>query len=143
MLRAPPIAEPCAYDINPQYQQQTEGFFLMYAIKNAKVFQTLPGQGWRLAIRWNASSGQSITTENVIAWVTAKITRSYADERVIIAPLVRNPNDGELVLVDTETTVGNHDEPIYGFALLAPAEDFTERHERALRRAEYPVERAK
>lgn len=115
----------------------------MYAIKNAKVFQTLPGQGWRLAIRWNASSGKGVTTENVIAWVTAKITQSRYDERVIIAPLVRNPNGGALVLVDTEATVGNHDEPIYGFILLAPGEVFTEIQERALLRAEYPVERAK
>ena len=113
----------------------------MYAInQNVKVFQTLPGQGWRLAIRWNA--GHGVTVENVIAWVTAKITRSRYEERVIIAPLVRNPN-GNLVLVDTETTVGNHKEPIYGLILLADGEDFTEKQRQALMHAEYPAERAK
>ena len=120
----------------------------MYAInQNAKVFQTLPGQGWRLAVRWKAcyslSSDQDVTVENVIAWVTAKVMRSRYEERVIIAPLVRNPKLGTLVLVDTETVVGNHDEPIYGFILLAPGEDFNESHKRALMRAEYPAERAK
>jgi len=120
----------------------------MYALdKNSKVFQTLPGQGWRLAVRWNAryslSSNNDITVENVIAWVTAKVMRGRNDERVIIAPLVRNPKRATLVLVDAETTVGNHEEPIYGVILLAPGEDFTERHERALMRAEYPAECAK
>ncbi len=105
----------------------------MYTINpNVKVFQTLPGQGWRVGIRWNRA-GQGITFENVIAWVTAKID----DERVIVAPLVRDRKGGTLVLVDPETSVGERGVPIFAFALVAP-DEATDVVRGALERAQYP-----
>lgn len=79
---------------------------------NEKVFQTLPGQGWRVLIQWNPDRVDeeegfpAVTLEPVVAWVTARIQRErkrdeYKYEDVIIAPLVRWPSGDELVLMDS------------------------------------------
>jgi hypothetical protein len=106
-----------------------------------KIFQTLPGQGWRVLIQWEKSNGYcpdewpDVTLEPVISWVTAKVPykaskHREAGEHVVIAPLVRWPIAGELFLMSE----GWSKERRYqGFVYLAPGEELSEDHMRQLR----------
>lgn len=97
-----------------------------------KIFQTLPGQGWRVLIQWNADTVDSadgfpaMTLEPVIAWVTAKIPRGQDTKRpfedVIIAPLVRWPSGDELVLMDSRALATQK------LVYVAPGEKLSEQH---------------
>lgn len=96
-----------------------------------KIFQTLPGQGWRVLIEWNRDSAEdgfpAVTLEPVIAWVTARIPRErkrdgYMYEDVIIAPLVRWPSGDELVLMDSRSSLSR--KVVY----IAPGEEMSEEH---------------
>jgi len=98
-----------------------------------KIFQTLPGQGWRVLIQWNPDNPDALegfpatTLEPVIAWVTARIQRErrrdgYKYEDVIIAPLVRYPVGDELVLMDSR------DDSPRRFVYVAPDEELSEQH---------------
>jgi hypothetical protein len=105
---------------------------------NGKIFQTLPGQGWRVLIRWNpappdeADGFPAATLEPVIAWVTAKVPREQntdgAYEEVIIAPLVRWPSGDELLLLDYQALVSKDSEPARKFIYLAPGEELSQQH---------------
>lgn len=97
-----------------------------------KIFQTLPGQGWRVLIEWNAEpedveDGHPVRTlEPVIAWVTARIQRKrkrdgFEYEDVIIAPLVRECLGNELILLD-----GMEHSSFKRFVYVAPGEDASE-----------------
>lgn len=74
---------------------------------NEKIFQTLPGQGWRVIIEWDFDMSDDLpamTLEPVVAWVTAKLHRSGKRgpyDEVVIAPMVRWPAGDELLLLDT------------------------------------------
>ena len=101
-------------------------------INDEKIFQTLPGQGWRVLIQWNpieadAAEGFPATTlEPVIAWVTVKVQRKTKGrlpyEDVIIAPLVRWPSGDELFILDSSETHTPR------FVYLAPNEELSNTH---------------
>ena len=103
-----------------------------------KIFQTLPGQGWRVLIQWNmgqpdeADGFPKATLEPVIAWVTCKIPRKQGQreyEDVVIAPLVRWPSGDELVLLDSNSD--------HKFVYLAPGEEVAECHVNQMQRDGY------
>ena len=102
---------------------------------NEKIFQTLPGQRWRVLIQWNpddvdAAEGFPATTlEPVIAWVTAKVERngSAPYDEVIITPLVRFPSGDELILLDSREFAPPK------FVYLVPGEELLEEHFARLR----------
>lgn len=103
-----------------------------------KIFQTLPGQGWRVLIKWGPDAPDKqdgfpeTTLEPVIAWVTARVQRermrdSFKYEDVIVAPLVRWPSGDELLLLDSR------DNSPRAFVYLAPGEELSPQHFRQLR----------
>jgi len=98
-----------------------------------KIFQTLPGQGWRVLIEWNAEpedveDGHPVLTlEPVIAWVTARIQRKrerdgFKYEDVIVAPLVRDCLGSELLILDDRVPRCSFKRFLY----LAPGEAVSE-----------------
>lgn len=94
-----------------------------------RIFQTLPGQGWRVLIDMgepepaDAADGQPrFLHEPVIAFVTARMTDRKGRDEVIIAPLVRSSATGELDLIDTRAL--NAQKVLY----LAPGEELTDAH---------------
>src|SRR5579862_505006 len=110
-----------------------KGFPMLSCDFEEKIFQTLPGQGWRVLIQWNPDNPDALegfpatTLEPVIAWVTARIQRErrrdgYKYEDVIIAPLVRYPVGDELVLMDSR------DDSPRRFVYVAPDEELSEQH---------------
>jgi hypothetical protein len=111
-------------------------------VNDEKIFQTLPGQGWRVLIEWAKTNGSywpddwpDMTLEPVIAWVTARITRRgnqphASDEQVVIAPLVRWPISGELYLL---AGLWSNERSYQGVVYLAPGEEPSEEHMRQLR----------
>jgi hypothetical protein len=93
-----------------------------------KIFQTLPGQGWRVLVKWEPAQPDKAdgfpehTLEPVIAFVTLKIPRQSGAkeyEDVVIAPLVRWPDGSELDILDSH---------IRNFVYVAPGEELTEQH---------------
>jgi hypothetical protein len=108
---------------------------------NEKIFQTLPGQGWRALIHWNPDASDvadgfpETTLEPVVAWVTAKVKRTSANgasqEDVIIAPLVRWPSGNELSIIDSRQDHAPE------FVYLAPEEELTRAHFDRLRNRGY------
>jgi hypothetical protein len=103
-----------------------------------EVFQTLPGQGWRVLIQWNPDTPDALegfpthTLEPVIAWVTARVQREGKRHRyqdVVIAPLVRWPSRNELVLLDGNAPVNDSRH----FVFLAPGEELSQQHFEQLR----------
>jgi hypothetical protein len=94
---------------------------------NEKLFQTLPGQGWRVLVDWKAAAVDAAdgmpaaTLEPVIAWVTAKVPREKYED-VIIAPLVRWPTGDELVILDSRSISGHK------FVFIAPGEELSQQH---------------
>lgn len=110
--------------------------------REEKIFQTLPGQGWRVLIQWAKANGSylpddwpDMTLEPVIAWVTTRITRKRNQhdglhEDVLIAPLVRWPISGELYLL---ADLWSKERSYQGLVYLAPGEEPSEDHMRQLR----------
>jgi hypothetical protein len=107
-----------------------------------KIFQTLPGQGWRVLIDWSQDRFDeeddypAATLEPVIAWVTASIQRKrkrdgYKYEEVIIAPLVRDPSGDELLLMDS------HADSSPKFVYVSPGEELSQQHFHQLRGGGY------
>lgn len=108
-------------------------------INDEKIFQTLPGQGWRVLIEWDcvaelAEEGHpAMTLEPVIAWVTARVQRvrkrdGHKYEDVIIAPLVRETLGNELILLDVAAP---HERGSFkSFVYVAPGEDASEQIKR-------------
>ena len=102
-------------------------------VNDEKIFQTLPGQGWRVLVEWNldgdlaAEGHPAMTLEPVIAWVTARIQRKrerdgFEYEDVIIAPLVRECLGSELILLDGMEPRTSFKRFVY----VAPGEDASE-----------------
>jgi hypothetical protein len=98
-----------------------------------KVFQTLPGNGWRALIAWNPDAADRAeghpehTLEIVIAWVTLKVERhckrtNRTWENVIIAPLVRDTLGGQLLILDDGDGCNRQ------VAYLAPGEELGQHH---------------
>lgn len=96
-----------------------------------KIFQTLPGQGWRVLIEWKpeavdiAEGFPAVTCEPIVAWVSARIPRKGLHgeyDEVVIAPLVRYPDGRELVLLDDRANFPR--KAVY----LAPGEELSQRH---------------
>jgi len=112
---------------------------MFVCFNDEKIFQTLPGQGWRVLIEWKrdaedvADGVPAMTLEPVIAWVTARIHRKrerdgYKYEDVIIAPLVRDCHCSDLLVLDGLEPRSS----FRGFVYLAPGEDLTEKHTKQL-----------
>jgi hypothetical protein len=110
---------------------------------NEKIFQTLPGQGWRVLIQWNPDEGgtaegfPAATLEPIVAWVTTKVKRKAqqgyaAYEDVIIAPLVRFPSGDELAILDSREDYSGKK-----YVYLAPGEELTQQHFDRLRAGGY------
>jgi hypothetical protein len=98
-----------------------------------KIFQTLPGQGWRVLNKWNmqpqdyAEGYPDHTLEPVIAWVTARVQRErprdgFKFEDIIVAPLVRFPDGNELTLLDSNSPGAP------ACVYLAPGEELSQLH---------------
>lgn len=112
---------------------------------NHKIFQTLPGQGWRVLIEWDPAlvdpedGFPAATLEPVTAWVTTKVQREPRGhapyEDVIIAPLVRWPSGDELVLLDSFETLT----PFRKFVYIAPGEELSSQHFDQLRGSYAPA----
>jgi hypothetical protein len=113
-------------------------------INDEKIFQTLPGQGWRVLIEWkldaeDIADGQpAITLEPVIAWVTARIQRTrerdgFNYEAVIIAPLVRESYGSDLLLLDKDTPARSFKKFVY----LEPGEELATGHFNQLQHGGY------
>ena len=110
-----------------------------------KIFQTLPGQGWRVLIEWNMEPEDvgdgfpAATLEPVIAWVTLRVARDedtkdpYGD--VVIAPLVRYPSGDGLVILDSHYSSCSFLQR--KFIYLAPGEEVNEQHVNQLRHGSY------
>jgi hypothetical protein len=107
---------------------------------NEKVFQTLPGNGWRALIAWNPDAADKAdghpehTLEIVIAWVTLKVERhckrtNRTWENVIIAALVRDTLGGQLLILDDGDGCGRN------VVYLAPGEELAQHHFEQLRGA--------
>lgn len=114
---------------------------MFLCVNDEKIFQTLPGQGWRVLIEWAKANGgywpdgwPDTTLEPVIAWVTAKVQRKGTQhrepyEQVVIAPLMRWPISGELYLFDD---LWSKERSYQGMVCLAPGEELSEDHMRQL-----------
>jgi len=110
---------------------------MFLCVNDEKIFQTLPGQGWRVLIEWKAEpedveDGHPVLTlEPVIAWVTARIQRKrerdgFEYEDVIIAALVRDCLGSELLILDDLEPRSSFKRFVY----LAPGEDVSEHTKR-------------
>lgn len=104
-------------------------------MNDEKIFQTLPGQGWRVLIEWDrapedaADGYPAMTLEPVIAWVTARIQRKrkrdgFKYEDVIIAPLVRDCLGSDLLILDDLEPRCTFKKFVY----LAPGEELSQQH---------------
>ncbi len=94
-----------------------------------KIFQTLPGNGWKALVDWSldsdaiADGAPTTTLEPVVSWVTIKTqNRKTLREDVIIAALVRSPLDGSELILLTPSA------PVERYVYLAPGEELKDRH---------------